>query len=157
MKQPSLIEAWELVYHKNSAMGFYDDDQIVTDYTNIIKHHKADLTLGDFIPCEDGKPLIDTETTMRQGDGQVYYGASDEEFEEYQQALDRVIYAGWRLDENDLSNCFTLTNEIYYLHFWENGDIEMECLGAEGVVDKKAIRNDMTGFELTETGSKIYK
>ena len=45
-----------------------------------------------FAPSKDGVVLIDPETTMMQGDGQVYYGSDEIEFEEYQKAEDEVIY-----------------------------------------------------------------
>jgi len=38
----------------------------------------------------DRNPLPDPEDTMRQGDGYVYYGASDEEFAEYEEAQSLV-------------------------------------------------------------------
>lgn len=39
----------------------------------------------------DENPLPDPESTMMQGDGYVYYGADDKDFEEYEKAQSRVL------------------------------------------------------------------
>lgn len=42
------------------------------------------------LECYSVNPLPDPEDTMRQGNGYVYYGATDEEFEEYERIQSRT-------------------------------------------------------------------
>lgn len=72
------------------------------------------LNLGDFIPCLNGKPLKDPESTMKQGDGQVYYTASDEDFKEYQKAEQKVIFKGWVVANETESGIILGNKEMSY-------------------------------------------
>ena len=61
----------------------------VLDYAFFLSQ---EIKLEMFIPCKNGKPLSDPELTMMQGDGSVYYSASDEDFNDYQEAESKVLF-----------------------------------------------------------------
>ena len=156
MIQPSLIEAWDNIFNEIEYHDVYNSTFVpvesVDKFNRIVKRHKANLSLGDFIPCDkDGKPLKEPDT--------VPFIDSDEDYQmiEYQQALDRVIYAGWELDDvGERYICLINKDDTAHFFFWENGSIEY-CDDTMDMEKEIKTRNDMTGFELTETGSKIYK
>ena len=98
------LEDWVLNqkdYTQWSDKEFY---QFVSKSLKCAKLLKSTPKLGDFIPCDlDGKPLDDPESTMKQGDGHVYYSASDEEFKAYQEAEQRVLWKGeWDIASSEL-------------------------------------------------------
>ena len=139
-RQKTLAEAWD--YFRK--MFPYEPASLILGYDNIVKHDQTDLTLGDFIACTDGKPLINN-----------YKGAfeeiADEEFsKEYQQALDRVVYKGWTLDYQTDSE-FGLENGESGIIFIDEDFIELNNYkGLE-------TRGDMAGFELTDQyAKKLY-
>lgn len=71
--------AKENIYRDYSELGFYD--------TAKESFFSALTASGIFFK----NPLPDPELTMRQGNGSVYYGASDEEFEEYAKMEEKVF------------------------------------------------------------------
>jgi len=78
--------------------GFLNDRLVnIFRYANFLK---KPLELGMFIPCdEDGNVLEDPELTMLQGDGETYYSASDEEFKQYWEAEERVLFDGFQISD----------------------------------------------------------
>lgn len=75
--------------------------------------------LGDFIPTnKKGEVLEEPELTMRQGDGQVYYDAEEEDFIEYQQAQERVKFEGWRVFKG--SAWVDISDGENYIQFWKD-------------------------------------
>jgi hypothetical protein len=90
-------------------------------YANFLKRP---LELGMFIPCDkEGNVLEDPELTLSQGDGFTYYQASDEDFQIYGEAEDRVLFEGnkfrivtsgegkFLLNEDDTAIIFSLLEE----------------------------------------------
>jgi hypothetical protein len=147
MKQLSLIEAWD-----NLCVDPWHDDEYqvrgdLEKYDAIIQHHKAKLTLGDFIPCKDGKPLRKPlpESEWEKSCFTIEYCKKWKE--EYQQALDRVVYEGFELNH---------IGEIWY--FIGNGDMKIKFAIKDGFCIPFKTRADMAGFELTEqTYKRLYK
>jgi hypothetical protein len=145
MKQPSLIEAWDN-YKKLYRVGLRPtralNDQAKIDvacrFEDLRQFVATDLTIGDFIPCKDGKPL------------DIPKDLGHTEWIEYQQALDRVVYKGWFMRGETLEN-ESNTHTIIL------GAYTFILVGDNWVVTELKTRADMAGFELTETGSKIYK
>jgi len=68
----------------NSFYGRFIDYNMLEVNCGTAKESFASLMQS--LQCYSVNPLSDPEGTMRQGDGYVYYSASDEEFEEYEKA-----------------------------------------------------------------------
>jgi hypothetical protein len=94
----NLIKQWESTPSASS-------DHVVMHSKVLIEFDLTKLTLADFIACDkDGKPF------EKPNENDDYYrdanGISENYFEdmkEYQQALDRVVYEGWSLDNQTCS------------------------------------------------------
>jgi hypothetical protein len=146
MKQKTLAEAWHFIYDKYTQAG---DSEIVTEFDYLVKHDQTNLTLGDFIPCKDGKPLINN-----------YKGAfeeiADEEFsKEYQQALDRKIYKGFEVigyDNYEGVECPQVSNGLITITFYPHGIFKSDDTEIK-------VRGDLAGIaDLTdETAKKLYQ
>ena len=62
----------------------------VSQYVRLLSQK---IELGLFLPCNNkGEILRDPELTMTQGDGYTYYLADDEEFDEYEVAVNSVMF-----------------------------------------------------------------
>lgn len=95
MKEPIRIPT--MVEYTLRDVGYQDHVTSFVQHCNFANFLSRTPTLGDFIPCKDGKPLEDPESTMMQGNGQVYYSASDEDFKEYEEAQAKVIFDGFEM------------------------------------------------------------
>lgn len=84
--------------HAAEIVEFSTQQYTVRHYKNYCQHKigvyvyefkkakESFQSLMQSIGCYSVNPLSDPELTMRQGDGYVYYSASDEDFEEYEKA-----------------------------------------------------------------------
>ncbi len=98
-----LVSMVDYVLERNDQKlpgGIYKHITDAFDFSSqVIKYArflKQPLTLGMFVPCdEDGNVLEDPESTMKQGNGNVYYNAEPEDFEEYEKAEQRCLFKGF--------------------------------------------------------------
>jgi len=173
MKQPSLLEYRDYLDERYLGCETLKCKWIqLKNYADFIR---KDLTLGDFVPCkkeliiypanftkEDRptykyipleKPAFYDEWKAGYEEGSfVWTSLEHPECKEYQQALDRVVYDGWVIDEN--TNELISIGRVYTgIKFYNNGNIVM----LEGVYNKKLkTRQDMVGFEMRENWYKKY-
>lgn len=116
-----------------------------------------------FVPCDDeGNVLEDPELTMRQGDGQVYYGASEEDFEQYQKAKDRVLFEGFEFRDrkligasNNLRKNILCREEDDYYYDFEKGQIWDIQFGCNRMDLKNCRLEDLTTLGLTLTENAV--
>lgn len=117
----------------------------VTAYANLLSQP---VNLGMFIPCdEEGSVLVDPELTMRQRNGDIYYTATDEDFDKFQQAEERVLFEGG-LEKNRRS----------MIDFYRTGvtNVFIEGVGGKYVpVDSIKTIEDLITCNLTLTPSAI--
>jgi len=116
-------------------------------YANFLKQP---LTLGMFVPCDlDGNVLNDPETTLSQGNGAVYYNAEQEDFEQYEQAKERVLFEGFEFSDmtDELSYHIQDKNGVYLFYYI----IEKEFRNFE-IGNVKTIE-DLVKYDLTLTES----
>lgn len=77
--------------------GVSINDYIASDFKKVLNYTNfllMETTPNMFFPCnENGVKLQDPELTMKQGDGSVYYSATDEEFDEYDKAESQVFFS----------------------------------------------------------------
>ena len=94
--QPTLSKFVDWVEKTHFDMGF--PELMIFDYNNLLKQP---LELKYLVPVKDGEVLSDPELTMRQGfNGQVYYDAEDSEFDDYEKAMESVLYEGFEYSKN---------------------------------------------------------
>ena len=125
--------------------GSLDDKyKLIINYANFLK---KPLELGMFIPCdEDGNVLEDPELTMLQGDGETYYSASDEEFKQYWEAEERVLFDGFQIsdifDNNNIGiqSCSLSFSTKNFKAKFENKTIE-ELIHYDITLTESAINN----------------
>ena len=159
MKQKTLPEAWEDIYKEIEFYDHYRSTFVpvesVDKFNRIVKHNQTKLTLGDFIPCKDGKPLEKPDFMDGSYDDNGYGDVDKYQYKkdakEYQQALDRVVYKGWFMRGETLEN-ESNTHTIIL------GAYTFILVGDNWVVTELKTRDDMAGFELTDNyAKKLYK
>jgi len=149
---------------------------LVKTYGYYVHFVAQDLTLADFVPCRKvvHKPLgvcldkdnrveyIPLEQPKQYSEpkdigAQAYLTKQErdecETFDkEYQQALDRVVYDGWVIDENT-DEIISIGRVYTGIKFYNNGNIIM----FEGIHNKKLkTREDMVGFDMKDNWYKKY-
>lgn len=96
---------WELLNEKYPFDLKSDVDSIYDQYDYLMYILNKDITLEMFVPAikvgDTWRVLEDPELTMCQGDGQVYYGASEEDWEE---ANKKVLFKIVEIYTKDLVN-----------------------------------------------------
>ena len=132
-KTMKLISMTDFVLQQDKEIEYYNDfDEKYHCFNRVLKYAKllkTPLNLGMFIPCdENGNILKDPELTMMQGDGSIYYGASDEDFDIYSQAEEKVIFEGFELVTDIYKSCkrFIIwmpdnVNQVYRNVLYPNG------------------------------------
>jgi len=94
MKLQSAEDKWASIY--NRWFGPTSISDLGTEYNNHIILLKQPIKLGQFVPCDlEGNVLSDLAIKSKKGYPRVKYES------QYQAALDRVIFKGWKVDTVD--------------------------------------------------------
>lgn len=108
LKKPPLLSHHAFEY--NRKVWVYNDFLKTDLLSNYFDGDREYHFLNRFVPCVlSGKILEDPELTMRQGNGNVYYGASDEEFDIYRDHLSKVWFEGFEVEKDNRGRIYFVT------------------------------------------------
>lgn len=101
----------------------YTFRKCIGDYAKLLK---SKPTLSMFVPCDDDGNVLGEQKVSHGFDvhGEpIFYIPSKNKLEQYLTSLDKVIFGGWSVDENDEAYTI-LTNNSNKIGFFYDGTIE---------------------------------
>jgi hypothetical protein len=163
MKQKTLAEAIDDIERDYSFDVDYTPLDALEKIFFLKYHDQTNLTIADFIPCKDGKPL-EKPKNYESYIEKSYKTYNDTDFhikvweqfcEEYQQALDRKIYEGFEIvdyDNYEGVECPQVSNGLITITFYPHGIFKSDDTEIK-------VRGDLAGIaDLTdETAKKLYQ
>ncbi len=103
------------------------NDFFIKEAMNYAKFLQQKPKLSDFIPCDEKGSVLQEphEDDSTDSSGQTDWGEYYKLDTEYQKAVDRVLFEGWKITNNGSSGV-AISNGGYTIKFWKDNEIGIE-------------------------------